>query len=93
MILTLDETKKFLKVDFIDDDAYIQLLIDGSSEYLKNATDVTFDSTNSLAKLFCLAIVSDLYDNRQFTVDKTSEKVRYTLQSILMQLGYSYSVV
>lgn len=89
MILTLQEAKDFLKVDYCEEDAEIQYLIEGAEMYLKNSTGKTFDTTNPLAKLFCKALISDWYDNRGFMQDsKVSDKVRYTIQSILAQLKY-----
>ena len=38
MILTLTEAKSYLRVDFDDDDALVQLLIDSAEVYLKNVT-------------------------------------------------------
>lgn len=90
MILTLIEVKDFLRIDYADDDSYLELLIKVAEEYLKNSTGQVFDNTNSLAKLFCMVLISDMYDNRQFTIDKLSEKVRFTINSILTQLAYCY---
>ncbi|HCL51417.1 MAG TPA: phage gp6-like head-tail connector protein, partial [Clostridiaceae bacterium] len=42
----LEEAKDFLKVDYGDEDIFIQDLINASEQYLKNATGKTFDSTN-----------------------------------------------
>ncbi|MCY6957955.1 head-tail connector protein [Clostridium brassicae] len=89
MILTLEETKEFLKVDYEAEDNYIQDLITGAELYLKNSTDKKFDNTNPLAKLFCKVLISDWYDNRGFMQEsKVSNKVRYTIKSILNQLKY-----
>ncbi len=89
MILTLEETKAFLKVDYDDEDENIQSLIQGVELYLKNATGKEYSSSNPLAKLFCKVLVSDWYDNRGFMEDsKMSSKVRYTINSILTQLTY-----
>ncbi|AJA42862.1 phage gp6-like head-tail connector protein [Clostridium tetani] len=89
MILTLEETKEFLKVDYSDEDNYIQDLINASELYLKNSTGKSYDNTNPLAKLFCKVLVSDWYDNRGFMEEnKVTTKVRYTIQSIIVQLSY-----
>jgi len=90
MIIELEETKVFTKAEYEEEDEIIQLLIDVAEEGLKNATDKVFDNKNSLARLYCLVMVKDLYDNRETTVDKASEKVRYTIQSILLQLQLCY---
>lgn len=89
MILTLQETKEFLKVDYDDEDMFLQGLIQASEQYLKNATGKTFDSTNELAKLYCKVLVNEWFKDRCLMQDqKTSDKVRFTLQSILAQLTY-----
>jgi len=90
MIVILDEAKAWLKVDYVEEDSDIQLLIDSSEAYLKNATGKEFNNTNPLAKLYCRVLISDWYENRGLMVDsKTSDKVRFTLQSIMLQLQYS----
>lgn len=89
MIITLEETKQYLRIDGSEDDALITTLIITAEDYLTNATGKTFDSTNQLAKLFCFVLVSDWYENRELT-GKASEKVRFTMQSILTQLKHCY---
>lgn len=92
LILTLEETKGFLKVDYEDEDIFIEGLIQASQQYLKNATGKEFDTTNELAKLYCMVLVNEWFKNRDFmqekTSDKVSDKVRFTLQSILLQLKH-----
>lgn len=93
MILTLEETKLFLRIDDGAEDTFIQVLIDAANSYLANATgNTTFDSTNALARLFCLVLISDWFENR-LMVGKVSEKVRPTIESILAQLSYCYPEV
>ncbi|WP_092921294.1 head-tail connector protein [Romboutsia hominis] len=89
MILTLEEAKEYIKVDFDDDDCDIQDCIDAAEEYLKEATGKEFNSDNKRAKRYCKVLVKDWYDNRELMVNKkTSNKVRFTLQSIMTQLKY-----
>lgn len=88
-IVTLEETKQYLRVDGDDEDALITSLITAAEEYLKNATGIQFDDTNSLAKLFCWVLVTDWYENREHT-GKPSEKVRPIIDSMLAQLKYCY---
>lgn len=90
LIVRLDEGKAWLKVDYSEEDSDIQLLIDSAEIYLSNATGKVFDNTNALARLYCRVLIDDWYENRGLMVDgKTSDKVRFTLQSIMMQLQYS----
>lgn len=89
LIVSIDEVKSFLRIDTSDEDTDIQSLIDGAELYLKNATGKTFDSSNPLAKLYCKVLITDWHDNRSLLQDsKISDKVRFTLQSIMMQLQY-----
>lgn len=89
MIVTLEEAKAWLRVDSDDEDSEIQSLIDGTEAYLFNATGKIFDNTNPLAKLYCRVLICDWYENRGLMSDgKSSDKVRFTLQSTMLQLQY-----
>lgn len=89
MIITLEETKGYLRVDGNGDDTLITSLIDAAEIYLGNSTGNTFDGTNSLAKLFCWVLVTDWYENREH-VGRASDKVRPIVESMLAQLSYCY---
>jgi len=93
LIIEIEETKNFAKIEYEEDDNLLTVLISVAEESLKNATGIEFTSENNLAKLYCFVIVKDLYDNREMTTDKTSEKIKNTIQSILIQLKYCYPVV
>jgi uncharacterized phage protein (predicted DNA packaging) len=90
MIVSLEEVKTWLRVDFADDDALLTTLINAAELYLKNATGVEFDDTNSLAKLFCMTLISDWYENREM-IGKATDQTRPIIQSILTQLTYGGS--
>ncbi|MEK8132914.1 head-tail connector protein [Paenibacillus filicis] len=90
-ILTLDEAKEWLRVDGEGEDLTIRMLTGAAETYLHNATEVTFDGTNDLAKLYCLVVVADWYENRELIGEKTSDKVRFTVQSIMAQLQHAYT--
>lgn len=87
MIVSLDQAKSWLRVDYNDEDEDIQMLVDAAELYLNNATGRVFDAGNPLAVLYCRVLISDWYENRSLMQDnKTSDKVRFTLQSIIKQL-------
>ncbi|MEA5268957.1 head-tail connector protein [Clostridium perfringens] len=93
MILSLKEVKNYLRVDYEEDDLLIQDLIDMSEEYLYNATGKKFTEKNKLAKRYCLALIYDWYKDKGMNIRATknttvSEKVKYTLQSVLLQLKF-----
>ena len=90
MILTLQEVKDFLKVDYEDEDPFLQDLIGASEQYLKNASEKVFDSTNKLARLYCKVLINEWFKDRSLMQEqKVTARVRFTLQSILLQLQYA----
>lgn len=93
MILSVGEVKNYLRVDYDEDDILIQNLIEAAEDYLYNATGKKFTEKNKLAKRYCLALVYDWYKDKGMNIRATknttvSEKVKYTLQSILLQLKF-----
>ncbi len=93
MIVTLEEAKQHLRVDINDDDGYILTLIAAAEKFIQDATGKTFDSTNPLAKTVVLLLVGDLYEKRELTTDKASEKIRDIVTMILTQLSLSGDTV
>lgn len=87
--MELEIAKKFLHVDYDDDDEIIKLQILASKEYIKNAIGI-YDDENPLMKLLLLNIITDLYDSRSYTITNTA-KNSYTTRSIVMQLQLQYS--
>jgi uncharacterized phage protein (predicted DNA packaging) len=90
LIISLEEVKEWLRIEHNDEDNTLQMLIKAAETYLQNATGNTFDNTNNLAKLFCLVLVTDWYENREM-VGKASEKVRQTVESMVSQLSHCYA--
>ena len=93
LIITLEEAKMYLRVDHTEEDNLIESLIDAAETYLKNATGRTFDGSNYIARLFCLTLVTDWYENRGLVVGKVGEEIRPVINSLLVQLNYSYPEV
>ncbi|WP_054948974.1 head-tail connector protein [Numidum massiliense] len=91
MILELEEAKQWLRVDGDEEDGTIQMLIKAAESYLYNATGIEYDAESDLARLLCLVLVSDWYENRELGTGKVSEKVRFTVSSITAQLQYAQS--
>lgn len=89
MIITLDEAKLHLRVDSDIEDTEIEIIIEAAEEMIKNVTGTTFNNTNSLAKVACLYIITDLYESRGLT-QSTSEKTKDIINMILTQLSLSY---
>jgi len=94
-MLTVDEVKLYLRVDFADDDNLINLLISNAETYLRDSIEdydrkVANDSFKNKAKLAMLVLIADWYDNRNFTTSKVEERTKYTIQSLIQQMKYGY---
>ena len=91
--MDLSYIKKYIRVDFDDDDEYIDLLHEVAKKYVVNAVGENAlnnageaDEENPLVKLLELTIISNLYEKRTYTVNEKDEKLQYTLKSIIYQL-------
>lgn len=87
-ILAPDEVQEWLRVD--GEESLLGMLAGAAEAYLHNAVEVQFDETNRLAKLFCLVLCADWYENRELIGQQPSDKVRFTVQSIMAQLQHAY---
>ena len=95
--ITLEEVKTALKIDYDDEDTFLNLCIEVAKSHLESAID-DYDTKNTdekfanKAKLIIILTVQDLFDNRSFTTNTTngqSEKVKYIIQSLLIQMRWS----
>lgn len=83
MELTL--IKQFLKVDFDDDDNIIQLMANVATKYIEAAVG-SCDYADARVRLLALAIITELYEKRSYSVEKAGDKAQYTIRSIIAQL-------
>lgn len=90
MIITLEEAKTWLRIDSDEEDSILEMLIGAAETYLRNATGNSFNSENQLAKMYCLVLCADWYENRDLIGQQPSEKIRFTCQSIMAQLQHAY---
>lgn len=93
MILDLDYTKNWLRVDSNEDDMQIELLIDVAETYCRDSVDdfdikINDSEFKTKAKLVSLALITNWYDNRDFTELKVNDKTRYTVESLIRQMQY-----
>ena len=86
MIVTLEEAKKWLRIDGNEENTILEMLIKAAETYLYNATGIEYTAENQLAKLYCLVLCADWYENRMLIGQQPSEKVRFTCQAIMTQL-------
>ena len=95
MLLTIEETKPFIRVDYDDDDSLIELLIKNAEIYLRDSVNDFEDKLKderfkSKCKLAMLILAKHWYDNRDFVQARVDDKTSYSVKSILMQMNYSY---
>ncbi|RWS41492.1 phage gp6-like head-tail connector protein [Bacillus mycoides] len=86
MALTLEEAKKYLRVDGNEEDDLIASFVTAAEIYIKNATSKNVELKSDLAKLAARILISHWYENRE-AVGK-AEQLAFSLQSILIQLQY-----
>jgi len=91
VLVTINEVKQYLKLDYDEEDDLLKLLIENAEIYIEDAVcDIAKmdEKSKKKAKLLALVLVSDFYENRSMNVIKSmsiSEKVRYTVHSIILQ--------
>lgn len=94
-MLTLEEVKNYLRVDFEDDDNYIKDLIVVAENYLRDGI-TNFDlkmekeSNKSKARMIMRVLISNLYDERYLL--GTELPMVYMIRSMLNQLEYNADV-
>lgn len=84
-MLTLQEVKNYLRVDFENDDALLTSLMVAADEYLKASVGASYDAESERAKILSLIVVSDMYSNREAT-EKESAKIRQIVESFSLQM-------
>lgn len=84
-MITLQDVKGYLRIDFDDDDAMLTGLMSVADEYLRSAIHANYDVTSGRAKMLSLIVISDLYDNRGLT-EKVSGNVRKMVDDFSLQL-------
>lgn len=85
--MTLQEAKTYLRVDYDDDDTYIQSLIDTTQIYIDSCVGESYKTDDKLLKLATLVqykLISDLYDNRGFIDNVKADKI---VETIFMKLS------
>ena len=82
-MVSLDEAKNYLRVDYADDDALILQLIDTAERLTKDAgrlTDEEFDSNESSVRIAVLYAIGYLYEHRE---DADLHELTLMLRAIL----------
>lgn len=86
MIVTIDEVKEWVHEDSTETTT-LTTLIGAAEKYILNGTGNIFDSTNELAKIACLILIKDMYDNG--TLFPGAEAIA-NIKPLMQQLTYCY---
>ena len=86
MIVTLEEVKSYLGIDYSDSmvDSNLNRLIGTAESYIKGAVGEHYPQDN-IVKELALIVISDLYDNRGMS-ENSSNNLRKIINDISLQL-------
>ena len=84
-MVDLNKAKSYLRIDYVDDDTFINSLILASKQYLENACGEFTES--ELTDLAQLILIEHWNDNRTL-IGKVSEPVQHSLDAIIFQIRY-----
>lgn len=83
--------KRYLKVDYHDDDRYIKDLVEVSFEYIAGMVDfdeICYQKNRARLRMLQMTIIADLYERRAMTFDikQTNTNTQFVIRSIINQL-------
>lgn len=83
--MDIEKLKEYLRVDFDDDDATIQLMLDAVLDEMDEVIPkFDRDAPTNRQKLLIFAYVKELYDGRG-NMAASQEKLRYAIQSMMLK--------
>ncbi|MDF2612785.1 MAG: hypothetical protein K0S71_571 [Clostridia bacterium] len=92
LFLKLEDVKSWLRLesDYTDEDTVLNMLILSAEMRVKGAIDnfeqhITDEHFKAAASVICFMLITDWYERRDFS-GGISEKMRYTIQSLMLQL-------
>lgn len=88
-MLTLEEAKRYLKIDFEDDDEDIESFIEAAEAYIDSMVGILYKADEKavkLAKLLQKKLVNDMYENRNTEIPSNTKQDRI-VTSILDKLS------
>lgn len=88
--VTLDITKKFLRIDHEYDDELIGIIGESAKGYIRSFTGLSDERLDEYPEIIhaYICLCSDMYDNNAVTV--TADKPNPTVRQILMSIAENY---
>lgn len=87
MKITLEDTKKYLRISHNIDDDYILDLIELSKNFIEHQTGVTYKEPDNIYEMCILQCVSHFYDNRSPISEKAVTQIPFTLDCLIKDIG------
>lgn len=88
-MVDLKKAKDYLRIDYEDDDTFIESLIIASKTYLENACgEFTQDELTDLAQLI---LIGHWNDNRTL-IGTVTDDIKHSLDAIIFQIRYCSQV-
>lgn len=87
MSVTLEETKKYLRISYDNDDDFITELIKTAEQLVKEQTGVSYADGDGIYKTAILQIVAHFYDKRESYSEKSITTVPYTMNGLIQHIG------
>lgn len=85
MSVDLETLKKFLRIDYDDEDDLLKMILDAAKLWVKSAVG-RCDETDARVRLLLVNACSTMYENRTYTTENIEDKIRYFNHAILLQL-------
>lgn len=83
--MELGQVKSYIRVDYDDDDAIIQLMLDAVLDEMEELIPkFNRENPTNRQKLLIYAYVKELYDQRG-NVTQDSENIRYSVRSMMLK--------
>ena len=86
-MVDLERVKNVLRIDTDEDDEYLTLAMDAAKKYVIDA--IGSYPEDARVDFLALALISNMYEQRTFTAEKTDEKP-YMIKSMIHQLRFRY---
>ena len=86
-MITLEQTKQYLRISHDIDDQYITDLIEMSKNFIEHQTGIEYTEVDTIYEMCILQCVSHFYDQRSPIVEKAVTQVQYTLDCLIKDIG------
>lgn len=85
--MELSYIKKYLRIDFDDDDEVLEGLIESAKAYVLEATGVKYSEKDLTYKSLIKFITAHWYENREIVSDKQFNEMPYSISCLLTHIG------